>query len=149
MTVSIQTPEAVHSEKPETTSKEVAETTPKELSEHTYEFEVTMTCTGCSGAVTRVLSKLKGVKSYDVNLEKRLVFVTAEPDLDYDTVYEKIKKTGKHVKWGEADGGVRSDYDENGNKIEPKKKLPEEPVPGGADDGVKIESEKVPEQIAA
>jgi copper chaperone len=27
---------------------------------HTYEFNVTMTCGGCSGAVDRVLKKLDG-----------------------------------------------------------------------------------------
>jgi len=111
MTVSIQTPEAVHSEKPETTSKEVAETTPKELSEHTYEFDIGMHCSGCSGAVTRVLGKLSGVKSYDVTLATESALVIAEPSLDYDTVYEKIKKTGKTVFWGQADG-VRTVYQE-------------------------------------
>ena len=27
---------------------------------HTYEFNVTMTCGGCSGAINRVLTKLEG-----------------------------------------------------------------------------------------
>lgn len=27
---------------------------------HTYEFNVTMTCGGCSGAIDRVLGKLEG-----------------------------------------------------------------------------------------
>lgn len=30
------------------------------MSEHKYEFEITMTCGGCSGAVDRVLKKLEG-----------------------------------------------------------------------------------------
>ncbi|TVY34150.1 Metal homeostasis factor, partial [Lachnellula occidentalis] len=168
MTPSIEKSEAIQSEKPEMIQSEVAETTPKELSEHTYNFEVVMTCTGCSGAVNRVLGKLKGsvhfssphshsiapttpfsifffpgVKSYDVALEQQRVFVTAEPSLDYDTVFDKIKKTGKHVKWGEADGVKIGDYDKNGDKIEPKE------AAEGADDGAKIESEKLPEQIVA
>ncbi|TVY33529.1 Metal homeostasis factor [Lachnellula subtilissima] len=83
---------------------EMPETTPKELSEHTYRFDIGMSCSGCSGAVNRVLGKLSGIKSYDVNLGAEKALVTAEPNLDYDTVYEKIKKTGKTVYSGEADG---------------------------------------------
>lgn len=30
------------------------------MSEHKYDFEITMTCGGCSGAVDRVLKKLEG-----------------------------------------------------------------------------------------
>ncbi|KAF2809701.1 uncharacterized protein BDZ99DRAFT_463474 [Mytilinidion resinicola] len=72
--------------------------------EHNYKFDVKMTCGGCSGAVTRVLSKLDGVKSFDVSLEKQTAEVVAEESLDYNTVLEKIKKTGKEVRSGEADG---------------------------------------------
>jgi len=31
------------------------------MSEHKYEFSVTMSCSGCSGAVERVLKKLEGM----------------------------------------------------------------------------------------
>jgi len=67
------------------------------MSEHTYDFEVKMTCGGCSGAVTRVLKKLEGVKEFDVSLETQKVHVVAAPELQYDTVYETIKKTGKEI----------------------------------------------------
>lgn len=30
------------------------------MAKHTYEFDVTMTCGGCSGAIDRVLKKLDG-----------------------------------------------------------------------------------------
>lgn len=30
------------------------------MAEHKYDFEITMTCGGCSGAVDRVLKKLEG-----------------------------------------------------------------------------------------
>ncbi|KAF9242137.1 copper chaperone [Melanogaster broomeanus] len=55
-----------------------------------------MTCGGCSGAVERALSKVDGI-TYDVNLEKQEVIVKG--DVPYETVYEKIKKTGKEVGW--------------------------------------------------
>jgi copper chaperone len=34
--------------------------------------------------------------------------VVAAPDLDYETVLKTIKKTGKKVNTGEADGEVKS-----------------------------------------
>ncbi|KAI5840777.1 hypothetical protein DFP73DRAFT_455274, partial [Morchella snyderi] len=70
------------------------------MSDHTYEFRVVMTCGGCSGAVTRVLSKLEGVKEFDVSLETKLVKVTTEPSVTYDTVLNKIGKTGKKIESG-------------------------------------------------
>ncbi|KAF7845748.1 hypothetical protein BT93_L0832 [Corymbia citriodora subsp. variegata] len=78
------------------------------MSEHNYNFNVTMTCGGCSGAVERVLKKLDGVKSYDVSLDKQTATVVAADNLDYSTVLEKIKKTGKKVNSGEADGVPQS-----------------------------------------
>ncbi|PWN37663.1 heavy metal transport/detoxification protein [Meira miltonrushii] len=67
---------------------------------HEYQFNVKMTCSGCSGAVTRVLSKLEGVETFDVSLENQLV--TVKGTAPYDTVLEKIKKTGKEVKDGKV-----------------------------------------------
>ncbi|RYP15399.1 hypothetical protein DL765_005735 [Monosporascus sp. GIB2] len=105
------------------------------MSEHTYKFNVTMSCGGCSGAINRVLGKLEGefvscpsfvpasldydsppprpspslrVKSYDVSLEKQEALVVAAPSLDYETVLRTIKKTGKKVNSGEADGEAKS-----------------------------------------
>ncbi|KAI1294422.1 iron copper transporter [Xylaria venustula] len=76
--------------------------------QHTYQFRVAMSCGGCSGAVNRVLGKLEGVQSYDVSLEKQEAVVVASPDLDYETVLKTIKKTGKKVEWGKADGESKS-----------------------------------------
>ncbi|EST09032.2 Heavy metal-associated domain, HMA [Kalmanozyma brasiliensis GHG001] len=70
------------------------------MSQHEYKFEVVMTCSGCSGAVSRVLSKLDGVDSYDVSLENQTVVVKGSAP--YETVLEKIKKTGKEVKSGQV-----------------------------------------------
>jgi copper chaperone CopZ len=36
------------------------------MSDHSYKFNVTMTCGGCSGAVTRVLQKLEGMSPVNV-----------------------------------------------------------------------------------
>jgi len=96
------------------------------MAEHNYKFNVTMTCGGCSGAVERVLKKLDGmfpnrlslhylsvaniltihvgVKTYNVSLDTQTADVQTEESVSYETVLEKIKKTGKVVNSGEADG---------------------------------------------
>ncbi|CEL51568.1 Metal homeostasis factor ATX1 OS=Saccharomyces cerevisiae (strain ATCC 204508 / S288c) GN=ATX1 PE=1 SV=1 [Rhizoctonia solani AG-1 IB] len=73
------------------------------MSEQTYKFNVVMTCSGCSGAIDRVLKRTKDagdVSSYEVSLDKQEVIVTGK--LPYDDVLAKIKKTGKEVKSGET-----------------------------------------------
>lgn len=47
---------------------------------------------------------LPGVKSYDVSLDSQTAKIVTDPSVDYSTVLEKIKKTGKTVNSGEADG---------------------------------------------
>ncbi|KAJ3348947.1 Cytosolic copper metallochaperone [Entophlyctis luteolus] len=63
--------------------------------ENTYQFQVLMTCTGCSGAVDRVLKKTAGVTSYDISLETKTVTVVST--LSQDEVMNVIKATGKPV----------------------------------------------------
>ncbi|KAF2771287.1 putative iron/copper transporter Atx1 [Teratosphaeria nubilosa] len=74
------------------------------MAEHNYKFNVNMSCGGCSGAIERVLKKLEGVKEYEVSLESQTAAVKTEENVDYATVLDKIKKTGKTVTSGEADG---------------------------------------------
>ncbi|KAK0148165.1 Copper transport protein ATOX1 [Merluccius polli] len=62
-----------------------------------HEFEVAMTCEGCSGAVTRVLNKLGDEVKFEIDLPKKLVWIESEKDVDYLT--EKLKKCGKEVKY--------------------------------------------------
>ncbi|KAG7661626.1 ATX1 [[Candida] subhashii] len=69
---------------------------------HKYHFNVAMSCSGCSGAVQRVLAKLDGVKDTNISLESQTVDVTTEDSLDYDTVYNTISKTGKKIHSGET-----------------------------------------------
>lgn len=77
------------------------------MAEHTYDFNITMTCGGCSGAVERVLKKLDGVKEFDVSLPNQTAHIVTEESVDYATVLEKIKKTGKTVTAGKADGAAQ------------------------------------------
>lgn len=57
--------------------------------------------------VSLLLTIIPGVKSFDVSLENQTAQIVTEDSLDYDTVLEKIKKTGKTVNSGEADGNPR------------------------------------------
>ncbi|KAE8211160.1 hypothetical protein CF319_g653 [Tilletia indica] len=70
------------------------------MSEHEYKFNVAMNCSGCSGAVDRVLKKLDGVSSYDISLDTQTVVVKGTAP--FETVLEKIKKTGKEVRSSEV-----------------------------------------------
>ncbi|CAM0137168.1 unnamed protein product [Umbelopsis sp. WA50703] len=54
-----------------------------------------MSCSGCSNAVNRALSKLEGVDKIDIDLEKQLVVV--DTDLPQEAVTQTIAKTGKAV----------------------------------------------------
>jgi len=49
-----------------------------------------------------------GVKSYDVSLDTQTATVKTEEGVSYADVLEKIKKTGKKVNSGEADGAPQS-----------------------------------------
>ncbi|ORY81967.1 copper chaperone taha [Protomyces lactucae-debilis] len=73
----------------------------------TYQYSVAMTCGACSAAVNRVLTKMEGVETIDIDMEKQTVLVSADPGLGatYDAVLEKIKKTGKTVHGGEVVSG--------------------------------------------
>lgn len=64
-----------------------------------YQFNVVMTCSGCSNAINRVLTRLEPeVSKVDISLEQQTVDVYTT--LPYDTILSKIEKTGKEVKSG-------------------------------------------------
>jgi len=84
---------------------------------HHYELHVKMSCSGCSGAVERVLGKLDGnlllpllpphtlanppahagVKDYKTDLTTQKVTVTADETVDLDKIQTVIGKTGKEI----------------------------------------------------
>lgn len=67
-----------------------------------YQFDVEMACGGCSGAIDRVLRKLDGVEKVVTNLDTQTVDVYTNDSVSYDTVLEKIEKTGKKVNGGKT-----------------------------------------------
>lgn len=64
-------------------------------------FKVGMTCGGCSGAVTRILSKIEGVDNVETNLETKDVKITCVDDLSETILLETLqnwsKSSGKSV----------------------------------------------------
>lgn len=67
-----------------------------------YQYNVKMACSGCSNAVTRALSKMDGVQKVDANLEKQTVDVIVSEPVSYESVLERIAKTGKQVLGGKT-----------------------------------------------
>ncbi|XP_020493146.1 copper transport protein ATOX1 isoform X2 [Labrus bergylta] len=61
-----------------------------------HEFEVAMTCEGCSGAVTRILNKVEGV-TFEIDLPKKLVWIESEKDVEF--LQKTLEKCGKEVKY--------------------------------------------------
>lgn len=66
---------------------------------HHYQFQVKMACSGCSNAINKVLTRSEpDVSKIAISLESQTVDV--QTTLPYDTILEKIKKTGKEVEMG-------------------------------------------------
>ncbi|XP_055908121.1 copper transport protein ATOX1 [Eupeodes corollae] len=61
-----------------------------------HEFKVEMTCTGCSGAVERVLKKL-GDKVEDMTIDLEGKTVQIKSSLSSDELLAVLKKTGKET----------------------------------------------------
>ncbi|XP_061374210.1 copper transport protein ATX1 [Gastrolobium bilobum] len=68
----------------------------------TVVLKVGMSCEGCVGAVKRVLGKLDGVESYDIDLKEQKVVVKG--NVQPDTVLQTVSKTGKKTTFWEAEG---------------------------------------------
>lgn len=64
---------------------------------HQYQFNVKMSCSGCSNAVLKALGRLDGVVDSKVDLESQTVDVKTIGSVDYDTVSGAIAKTGKQI----------------------------------------------------
>ncbi|CCF58035.1 hypothetical protein KAFR_0D03870 [Kazachstania africana CBS 2517] len=68
-----------------------------------YHFNVVMTCSGCSDAIHRSLSKLgPEVTDIDISLENQYVEVFTT--LPYEFILDRIERTGKEV----LSGGLKT-----------------------------------------
>ncbi|GKU91588.1 hypothetical protein SLEP1_g5444 [Rubroshorea leprosula] len=67
----------------------------------TVVLKVGMSCQGCVGAVKRVLGKMEGVESYDIDLKEQKV--TVKGNVQPDAVLQIVSKTGKKTAFWEAE----------------------------------------------
>ncbi|XP_073293227.1 copper transport protein ATX1-like isoform X1 [Primulina huaijiensis] len=70
----------------------------------TVELRVGMSCQGCVGAVKRVLGKMEGVESFDIDIEKQKV--TVKGNVQPDAVLQTVSKTGKATSFWEAEAAA-------------------------------------------
>ncbi|GLJ24903.1 hypothetical protein SUGI_0476490 [Cryptomeria japonica] len=61
----------------------------------TVVLKVGMSCQGCVGAVKRVLDKMEGVETYDVDLQEKKV--TVKGNVKAEDVLQTVSKTGKQT----------------------------------------------------
>lgn len=62
-----------------------------------HEYNVAMSCSGCSGAVQRVLGRLQEVEKVEIDMEKQKVYVTSS--LTGEELLATIKKTGRECSY--------------------------------------------------
>lgn len=58
-----------------------------------------MSCQGCVGAVKRVLGKLEGVETFDIDIDAQKV--TVKGNVAPDVVFQTVSKTGKKTAYWE------------------------------------------------
>ncbi|KAG0484967.1 hypothetical protein HPP92_008816 [Vanilla planifolia] len=67
----------------------------------TVVLKVQMSCEGCSGAVKRVLSKMEGVESFDVDLKEQKV--TVKGNVNPEEVLQTVSRTGKKTEFWQVE----------------------------------------------
>ncbi|KAL5974620.1 Cytosolic copper metallochaperone [Asimina triloba] len=72
----------------------------------TVVLRVGMSCEGCVGAVKRVLNKMDGVESFDVDLKEQKV--TVKGNVQPEAVLQTVSKTGKKTSFWEAEPGTEA-----------------------------------------
>lgn len=73
----------------------------EEIMSQTVVLKVAMPCEGCVGAVKRVLGKMQGVESFDVDLKEQKV--TVKGNVEPEAVLQTVSKTGKKTSFWGAD----------------------------------------------
>ncbi|KAF6172007.1 hypothetical protein GIB67_029425, partial [Kingdonia uniflora] len=64
-------------------------------------LKVGMSCEGCVGAVKRVLTKMEGVESFDIDIKEQKV--TVKGNVTPDAVLQIVSKTGKKTAFWETE----------------------------------------------
>ncbi|CAH9122110.1 unnamed protein product [Cuscuta epithymum] len=75
----------------------------------TVNLKVTMSCGGCVGAVKRVLSKMEGVESFDIDDKQQKVTVKVKDNVTPEAVKTTVSKTGKKTEFWEEQASAGPD----------------------------------------
>ncbi|KAJ4720619.1 Copper transport protein like [Melia azedarach] len=67
----------------------------------TVVLKVGMSCEGCVGAVKRVLGKMEGVETFDIDLKEQKV--TVKGNVQPNDVLQTVSKTGKKTAFWEEE----------------------------------------------
>ncbi|KAJ1279371.1 hypothetical protein BS78_04G150800 [Paspalum vaginatum] len=67
----------------------------------TVVLKVAMSCEGCAGAVRRVLSKMEGVETFDIDLKEQKV--TVKGNVKPEDVFQTVSKSGKKTSYWEVE----------------------------------------------
>ncbi|KAK3001548.1 hypothetical protein RJ639_021230 [Escallonia herrerae] len=71
----------------------------------TVVLKVGMSCQGCVGAVKRVLGKMEGVETFDIDFDQQKV--TVKGNVQREAVLQTVSKTGKKTAfWEDAPAPV-------------------------------------------
>nr|CAB3449925.1 unnamed protein product [Digitaria exilis] len=67
----------------------------------TVVLKVAMSCEGCAGAVRRVLTKMEGVETFDIDLKEQKV--TVKGNVKPEDVFQTVSKSGKKTSYWEGE----------------------------------------------
>ncbi|CAN4126448.1 unnamed protein product [Withania somnifera] len=107
-----------------------------------------MSCQGCVGAVNRVLGKMEGVESYNIDIKEQKV--TVKGNVEPEAVFQTVSKTGKKTSFWETEAPPPPPASaELETKPEEEKPVEEKPVETPAEPEPKPADEKPVETVAA
>ncbi|KAK6775318.1 hypothetical protein RDI58_026319 [Solanum bulbocastanum] len=108
----------------------------------TVVLKVGMSCQGCVGAVNRVLGKMEGVESFDIDIKEQKV--TVKGNVEPEAVFQTVSKTGKKTSFWEAPAPTA----ESETKPVEEKPVEEKPTETPAEPESKPAEEKPAETVA-
>ncbi|XP_009628580.1 copper transport protein ATX1 isoform X2 [Nicotiana tabacum] len=112
----------------------------------TVVLKVGMSCQGCVGAVNRVLGKMEGVESYDIDIKEQKV--TVKGNVEPEAVFQTVSKTGKKTSFWEAEAPAPAPTEPETKPVEAKP-TEEKPADTAAEPEAKPADEKPAEAVAA
>ncbi|XP_004249983.1 copper transport protein ATX1 [Solanum lycopersicum] len=110
----------------------------------TVVLKVGMSCQGCVGAVNRVLGKMEGVESFDIDIKEQKVTVIG--NVEPEAVFQTVSKTGKKTSYWEEPAPASAPEPET--KPVEEKPVEEKPTETPAEPEPKPTEEKPAETVA-